>query len=171
MESTREVWKRIITFVFITYGISSIFMYLAIRAGSMGAGGGLVALGGMWSPGIAAFLTQLIYKKSLRNFGWGWGKTKYQVWSYCIPFLYVGAVHAIVWIFGFGGFASEPLTSGLGNTLKNIAVTTVFGSFPSEALITSPPVGPAAFISLSSSKAEITFEYRVYPYKPSFSGL
>jgi len=128
VENTREAWKRIITFVFITYGISSIFMYLAIRAGSMGAGGGLVALGGMWSPGIAAFLTQLIYKKSLRSFGWGWGKTKYQVWSYCIPFLYVGAVHAMVWIFGLGGFASEPLTSGLGNTLKNIAVTTVFGS-------------------------------------------
>ncbi|NIM90185.1 MAG: hypothetical protein GTO17_04475 [Candidatus Aminicenantes bacterium] len=47
MESTKEVWKRIITFVFLTYGISSIFMYLAISAGSMRAGGGLVALGGM----------------------------------------------------------------------------------------------------------------------------
>jgi len=82
----------------------------------------------MWSPGIAAVLTQLIYKKRFRGFGWGWGKTRYQVWSYCIPILYVGAVHAIVWIAGFGGFTAESLTSGLGKTLQTIAVTTVFGS-------------------------------------------
>lgn len=69
MESKREAWKRIITFIFITYGISSIFIYLAISAGSMKAGGGLVALSGIWSPGIAAILTQLFYRKSLREFG------------------------------------------------------------------------------------------------------
>jgi uncharacterized protein len=83
----KDIVKRLVTFVVLTYGISSIFMAWAISAGSIGAGGGLAALGGMWSPGIAAILTQLIYRKSLRGFGWGWGRTRYQVWSYVIPIL------------------------------------------------------------------------------------
>jgi membrane protease YdiL (CAAX protease family) len=128
LEGKTDIVKRLVTFVVFMFGISSVFMGWAISAGSMGTGGGLAALGGMWSPGIAAILTQLIYRKSLRGFGWGWGKTRYQVWSYIIPILYVGAVHGIVWISGLGGFNAEPLTSGLGKTLKNIAVTTVFGS-------------------------------------------
>jgi len=105
LESTKEVRKRIIAFVFITYGISSIFMYLIISAGSLRAGGGLVALGGMWSPGIAAILTQLLYRKSLREFGWKWGKTKYQLWSYAVPALYAFTIHAFVWMTGLAKYS------------------------------------------------------------------
>ena len=127
MDEKRDIIKRLITFVALTYGISSVFMGWVVSTGSMRAGGMLAGLGGMWSPGIAAILTQLIYKKNLRGFGWGWGKTRYQVWSYCIPILYVGVIHAIVWISGLGGFNSEPLTSGLGKTLLTIVITTVGG--------------------------------------------
>jgi len=127
MERSREAWKRIITFVFITYGISSIFMYLAISAGSLRAGGGLVALGSMWSPAIAAILTQLIFRKSMREFGWKWGKTKYQLWSYAIPALYAFTIHAFVWITGLAGFVKDPPTEVIVTSLKGIAVGTVFG--------------------------------------------
>lgn len=129
MEEKTTIVKRLVTFVVLTYGISSVFMAWAISAGSMRAGGMLAGLGGMWSPGIAAILTQLIYKQSLRGFGWGWGKTRFQVWSYVIPILYVGAVHGIVWLSGLGDFNSDPLTVSLGSTLKNIALVTVGGSF------------------------------------------
>jgi len=128
MESKREAWKRIITFIFITYGISSIFIYLAISAGSLRAGGGLVALGGMWSPGIAAILTQLFYRKSLREFGWKWRKTKYQLWSYAVPALYAFAVHAFVWMTGLAGFVKDSPSEVIITSLKAIAVGTVFGS-------------------------------------------
>ena len=127
MESREEVWKRIITFVFLTYGISSIFIYLAISAGSMRAGGGLVALGGMWSPGLAAILTQLFYRKSIREFGWKWGKTKYQIWSYAVPALYAFGIHGFVWITGLAGFVQDPPTEVIMASLKVIAVGTVFG--------------------------------------------
>ena len=129
MENTRDIWKRIITFVFITYGLSTIFMYLAISAGSMRAAGGLVALGGMWSPGIAAILIQLLYRRNLRGFGWGWGRTKYQLWSYVVPFLYVLAVHAIVWIAGLGGFVQDSYTTIIISSLKTIAVWIVPACF------------------------------------------
>ncbi|MDH4220818.1 MAG: CPBP family intramembrane metalloprotease [Candidatus Aminicenantes bacterium] len=128
MESTKEVRKRIITFVFITYGISSIFMYLAISTGSLRAGGGLVALGGMCSPGIAAILTQLLYRKSLREFGWKWGKTTYQVWSYAVPALYALTIHAFVWMTGLAGFVQDSPTELIITSLKMLAIGTVLGS-------------------------------------------
>lgn len=128
MEDRKDIVKRLATFVALTFAISSFFMAWAISAGDIGAGGGLAAMGGMSSPGIAAILTQLIHRRSLRGFGWGWGKTRYQVWSYGIPLLYVGAVHGIVWMTGLGGFNPSPLTSGLGTTLKTIVLTTLFGS-------------------------------------------
>ena len=127
MESTREVWKRIITFVFVTFGISSIFMYLIISADNVRAGGGLFALGGMWSPGIAAILTQLLYRKSLREFGWKWGKTKYQLWSYAVPAFYALSIHAFVWITGLAGFVQDPVTEVIMTVLKGLAVGTVLG--------------------------------------------
>ena len=127
MENKKEVWKRIITFIFFTYGISSIFMYWAISSGSLRAGGGLVALGGMWSPGIAAILTQFLYRKNLREFGWKWGKTKYQLWSYAVPALYALAVHAFVWTTGLAGFVQDSPTKLIITSLKTLAVGTVFG--------------------------------------------
>lgn len=102
IENAKEIWKRITTFIILTYSISSIFIYLSISAGDLGAAGGLYGLGGMWSPGIAAILTQLLYRKSIRDFGWGWGKTKYQLWSYAIPVLYCFVIYIFVWVTGSG---------------------------------------------------------------------
>lgn len=102
MEKAKDIWKRIITFIILTYSISSIFIYLCISAGDLRAAGGLYGLGGMWSPGIAAILTQLLYRKSIRDFGWSWGKTKYQLWSYAIPILYCFIIYIFVWVTGFG---------------------------------------------------------------------
>jgi len=128
LESKKEVWKRIITFIFFTYGISSIFMFWAISSRSLRAGGGFVALGGMWSPGIAAILTQFLYRKSLREFGWNWGKTKYQVWSYAVPALYALTVHVFVWITGLAGFVQGSPTKLIITSLKMLAIGTVLGS-------------------------------------------
>jgi membrane protease YdiL (CAAX protease family) len=128
LESTKEVRKRIITFIFFTYGISSVFMFCTISSGSLRAGGGLVALGGMWSPGIAAILTQFLYKKNLREFGWKWGKTKYQVWSYAVPALYALFIHAFVWITGLAGFVQDSPTKLIVTSLKMLAIGTVLGS-------------------------------------------
>lgn len=97
----RESVRRIVVFVLLTLGISVIPNYFVISSGTIAPQWGLLA---MWSPGIAAILTQLLFRRSLREFGWGWGKTSYQLWSIAIPFLYVLAVHTIVWLTGLGGF-------------------------------------------------------------------
>jgi len=95
--------KRLTTFLLLTFGFSSVFWYLIGAAGSLGARGGLYVLGLMWSPGLAALLTTLIFQRNLRGLGWGWGKTRYQVTSYLLPLGYAAVVYVPVWLFGLGG--------------------------------------------------------------------
>jgi membrane protease YdiL (CAAX protease family) len=117
MKTTNDVRKKIITFLALTFALSSIFYYLIISAKSLRAGHGLFVLGLMWCPGVSALVTQLIYQKNLRGLGWGWGKTKYQAWSYAIPFLYALSAYAIVWTTGIGGFYNEKFLGNLSSRL------------------------------------------------------
>ena len=102
---TQDSKKRIMVFLFLMFGIYAIPNFLIISSGAYTTVTGLLA---MWSPGIAAILTQLLFRKSLRDFGWGWGKTKYQLWSIALPFLYVSVVYLFVWGTGLGGFTQVP---------------------------------------------------------------
>lgn len=107
MTSHRDIWLRIATFVAVTYGFSSIFMYMAISSGEITA---LSALGGMWSPLVGVFVTRLIFpdgrrRGSLSSLGWGWGKTRYQLLSVAAPILYVFAAYAVLWLAGIGRFS------------------------------------------------------------------
>jgi membrane protease YdiL (CAAX protease family) len=107
IKKTPSVWLRVGCFVLLTYAISAPFEYLAISSGSMGAAGGLYALGGMWSPGIAAFLTAAIFRLRIASFGWRWGETRYQLWSMSIPFLYCLVGYGLVWLLGLGGLKAD----------------------------------------------------------------
>ena len=102
----RDVWIRIATFVAATYGFSSIFMYMVISSGEITY---VTALGGMWSPFVGVLVTRLVFpdgrrRGSLAGLGWGWGKTRYQLWSVAVPFLYVFATYLVVWLAGIGRF-------------------------------------------------------------------
>lgn len=56
----------------------------------------------VWCPGAAAIITRLIYQQNLNGMGWGWGKMRYQLWSYGIPVLYGLAAYFIVSLAGTG---------------------------------------------------------------------
>ncbi len=58
----------------------------------------------MWCPGIAALLTRWIMHRTLRGFGWRWGKIRYLLISYAIPLGYCFVVYLSVWFFGWGAF-------------------------------------------------------------------
>ncbi|MGZ7136500.1 MAG: hypothetical protein ACXVHY_11530, partial [Methanobacterium sp.] len=62
-----RVKKSIVTFVILTFALSSIFYYLIIFSSF----GGLNTLLLMWCPAIAAIITSLIFFRSIRGFGWG----------------------------------------------------------------------------------------------------
>jgi len=103
MQVLSKPGKEVLTFLVLTFALSSVFYYLIISAGSLGADGGWYPIALMWCPGIAALVTSLVYRRSLRGLGWGWGLTRYQVSAYLLPIGYGLAAYGAVWLLGLGG--------------------------------------------------------------------
>lgn len=121
MDTAHEIKKRIYTFLILAFGFSSVFYYLIIAQGSMHAQGGPpYTLFLMWSPGVAALLTALFSQRNLRGFGWGWGKTKYQLWSYGLPILYGCVAYGFIWVTGLGGFPDTKFVEHASDQLAEL---------------------------------------------------
>jgi len=101
---TNETQKRLAWFIGLTAAFSAVFLVIIARAGSMQAGGGLYVLGLMWCPGLAALLTQLITRGTLRGLGWRWGRTRYQVLSVAVPAVVIAVTYGLIWMAGLGSF-------------------------------------------------------------------
>jgi membrane protease YdiL (CAAX protease family) len=100
--------KKILTFLVLTFGFSFVFYYLIASAGTLESG---PILGLMWSPGVAALITQLIFNRSLRGLGWKPGKFKYLLLGYLLPVGYGVVSYGLVWLTGLGHLdANELLT-------------------------------------------------------------
>jgi membrane protease YdiL (CAAX protease family) len=100
MEGKKRIQRKIITFVLLTFAVSSIPYYIMISTGSAVD----VGVPWMWSPGIAAILTQLFFGDSIRAFGWRPGQTRCLLWGAMIPLLYAFLIYGFAWITGWGGF-------------------------------------------------------------------
>ena len=61
----------------------------------------------MWCPGLAALLTLLILRRSLRGLGWSWGGLRYYVIAYALPLAFCLPVYLLVWWLGLGAFDSH----------------------------------------------------------------
>lgn len=99
----QEAKKKILTYLFLAFALSSIFYYLILSPGK-GKLTNLPVIGLMWCPGVAALLTRLSYQRNLRGIGWGWGRTRYQAASYLLPLAGGLLVYGIAWLTGLGGF-------------------------------------------------------------------
>lgn len=106
METRKRIHKKIITFLLLTFASSSASYWIMISRGSTRD----VVMAWMWTPGIAAILTQLLFRGKLRDFGWGPGEVKYLLLGYGVPLAYSSAIYLLVWATGLGGFrAQSPL--------------------------------------------------------------
>lgn len=99
---------RVVTYLVLTFALSSIFYWQIIGAGRMGMG---PVFGLMWCPGVAALITKLVFQRNLRGIGWGWGATRWQVLSYVLPPALALMVYGAVWLTGIGGLSTERLVS------------------------------------------------------------
>ncbi len=104
---TDKIRKEIMVFLALTLVFSSIFWTLIIISGFGSKNAVFYIFGLMWSPGISAIITGLIFQKSLRPIGWRWGKTRYQVLSFFLPIIYAAVSYAIVWFVGWGRINRE----------------------------------------------------------------
>ncbi|MBU0547382.1 MAG: CPBP family intramembrane metalloprotease [Candidatus Omnitrophica bacterium] len=56
----------------------------------------------MWCPALAGFITQFIYERSLRGFGWGLGNLCWYLLSYFLPAVSGVLAYGFIWITGLG---------------------------------------------------------------------
>ena len=89
----------IISFILILVILTTstfVLMFRNITKDSYDLWGGLM----MWVPAISAFITSLIYKDSLKNYGWKPKKIKYLAYSYLLPLLVGITAYSVAWSMG-----------------------------------------------------------------------
>ena len=119
--------KKVSLFLFLAVALS-LFSYMPIiRAGTANVQGGLFVLTLMWSPGLAAILTQLIATRSLRGLGWRLGAARWLGLAYILPVVYTLPVYALTWLMGLGSLLNpyffSPLTRQYASPDLATAVT------------------------------------------------
>jgi uncharacterized protein len=103
-EPKERVWKKIAVFYTLTMLFSGVFDAFILFAGKMEAGNLIYVTGGMWSPALATFSTKAIFRESVRDLPWSWGRAGYAWLGYLIPVAYTLPVYLVVWLVGLGGF-------------------------------------------------------------------
>jgi len=118
--------KKVILFLTLTVSFSALSYFPILRAGTLRVQGGLFVFTLMWSPGLAALLTQLIATRSLRGLGWRLGSPRWLGIAWILPVLYALPVYAVTWLTGLGIFpnpsriarlAEEYLSTNTATTL------------------------------------------------------
>lgn len=102
--------KQVITYLVIVFAASIPWYVLITTNGGLDAGGATYVVPLMWTPALAGIVTSLIFQRSLRGMGWGFGKLKYYVIAYFLPIIYATVAYGVVWLLGLG----EVSTSVLG---------------------------------------------------------
>jgi membrane protease YdiL (CAAX protease family) len=103
-ESRQELLRQVFTFVVITIVITTgIFIWMFNGAkDNMGA---VFAM--MWTPGISAIITSLIYKDKIRNYGWKPGKARFLIYAYLLPLVISLIAYGLVWLSGYTEFTTQ----------------------------------------------------------------
>jgi len=133
--------KKISLFLFLTFGLSMFSYAPIIRAGTIGVQGGLFVFTLMWSPGLAALLTQLIATRSLRGMGWRLGSVRFLGIAWILPVVYALPVYAITWLTGLGIFPNPTRIARLAEEYSSTSTATTVGIFVLFSL-TLDMVGP-----------------------------
>jgi membrane protease YdiL (CAAX protease family) len=109
MEKKQILHKKIGIFLLLTFIFSSVFYIFMVSTGSARKIGGFW----MWSPGIAAILTKVMFRENLKSIGWQIGDRKYLFLGLGIPLLYALLIYGTVWISGLGRFTPQPVNKVL----------------------------------------------------------
>ena len=114
---TKQSWAKIITFLVLTFALSSVFYLLIVAAGSTKAAGGLYELGLMWCPAVAALVTQFAFQRNLRGLGWRPLQRRFLALAYFLPVLYGLVTYVAIWLTGLGEFSPQQLAATAGSQI------------------------------------------------------
>lgn len=133
-KSISTVKKAIVTYVALTFALSTIFYYLMATTGM----GGYKTLLLMWMPAVSAIITSLIFFRSIRGFGWAPGKIKYLVIAYTLPIITSIIIYGIFWLSGLGTYT--------GKLPNNLVMAIVLGSISNIILALGEEIGWRGFL-------------------------
>lgn len=105
--------KKITLFLVLTFSLSTFAYIPLIRIGMQNEESAPFVLILMFSPGLAAILTQLIATQSLRGMGWRLGKARWLGIAYILPVLYALPVYVFTWLTGLGRLLNPYYASAL----------------------------------------------------------
>jgi membrane protease YdiL (CAAX protease family) len=104
VENKKEIHKQIITFLAITTFFSTV-IFIWMFSGARDSMPAVLAM--MWTPGISAILTSIIFKDKIRDYGWKPGKLKFLGYAYLLPILVSIIAYGLVWLSGFAEFTTS----------------------------------------------------------------
>lgn len=99
--------KKIITYVIITFALSSIGYFAVINTKIFGINPLIAMFYLMWCPAFSGIITSLIYDKNISNIGLRLGKVRWLGMGYFLPIFYATVAYGVIWLFGFGGINSN----------------------------------------------------------------
>jgi len=126
-------------FLGLTFALSAVFWWLIVSGGGLRGSAGAYVFPLMWSPGVSALVTRLVFQRNLRGQGWGWGATRWNALAYVLPIAYATAAYGLVWLTGLGGV-------DLGRFKTGVALFVVVGSLQSLLSATGEELGWRGFL-------------------------
>jgi len=91
-------------YLLLTLAFSAVFWALIIRSGHLDMGFGLMVVGLMWCPALAALVSCRLLGRSVRSMAWRWPNNKYMVAAYFVPLAYAAVAYGAVWGLRLGGW-------------------------------------------------------------------
>jgi len=102
--SNKDIIKQITAFFTITCVISTVIFIWMFNGAKDNMGAVLLM---MFTPGISAVVTSLIFKDKIRNYGWKPGKIRFLTFAYAMPLLISIVAYGLVWLSGYAEFTTE----------------------------------------------------------------
>jgi len=108
METRKEIFIQVLIFLLITSIISAgIFIWMF-----MGARDSIAAvLPMMYTPGISAVITSLIFKDRIGRFGWKPGKARFLIYAFLLPLVVSVLGYGLVWLSEYSAFTPEQVVN------------------------------------------------------------
>jgi membrane protease YdiL (CAAX protease family) len=144
-------------FLAITALLSAVFETLMGRIGSMTH---YLVMGVMWCPAVAAILSCLILRRSVRSLPWRWPGAKWILAAWALPIGYGLVIYTPVWLLSLGGsgfgsagtlaqWSQEILGKGptsLGGALFYLLLLSTLGVISSAANTLGEEIGWRGFL-------------------------
>jgi len=108
MRTKKEITREIVTFLIITTVISTgIFIWMF--SGAKDSPAAVIPM--MYTPGISAILTLLIFKGKIRSLGWRLGKARFLVYAFFLPILVSLIGYGLVWLTDYSDFTTREVVN------------------------------------------------------------